>query len=59
MQVMNVVDQLFVTMFDSLNENCKKELEAVGRQYPYEPLKVIVCFNLKIRNFLTFLRGTL
>lgn len=41
MQVMDVVDRLFVAMFDSLNENCQKELEAIGRQYPFEPLKVI------------------
>nr|GMC76749.1 aspartate--tRNA ligase 2, cytoplasmic-like [Ipomoea batatas] len=38
-EVMDVVDRLFVAMFDSLNENCQKELEAIGRQYPFEPLK--------------------
>ncbi|GLU18125.1 hypothetical protein SLE2022_344420 [Rubroshorea leprosula] len=38
-EVMDIVDRLFVAMFDGLNENCKKELEAVGRQYPFEPLK--------------------
>ncbi|GAV63646.1 tRNA-synt_2 domain-containing protein/tRNA_anti domain-containing protein [Cephalotus follicularis] len=40
-EVMDVVDRLFVKMFDYLNENCKKELEAVGRQYPFEPLKYL------------------
>ncbi|XP_030475496.2 aspartate--tRNA ligase 2, cytoplasmic-like [Syzygium oleosum] len=40
-EVMDIVDQLFVTMFDSLNVSCKKELEAVGRQYPFEPLKYL------------------
>ena len=25
---------------DSLNERCQKELEAIGKQYPFEPLKV-------------------
>lgn len=40
-EVMDIVDRLFVTMFDKLNENCKKELEAVGRQYPFEPLKYL------------------
>ena len=39
-QVMDVVDRLFVAMFDSLNKNCAKDLEAVGRQYPFQPLKV-------------------
>ncbi|XWS72899.1 hypothetical protein CRYUN_Cryun02cG0079100 [Craigia yunnanensis] len=38
-EVMDIVDRLFVAMFDSLNERCQKELEAVGRQYPFEPLK--------------------
>lgn len=39
---MDIVDRLFVAMFDSLNENCQKELEAIGRQYPFEPLKVTI-----------------
>ncbi|KAK9946148.1 hypothetical protein M0R45_011625 [Rubus argutus] len=40
-EVMDVVDRLFVTMFDNLNKNCEKELEAVRRQYPFEPLKYL------------------
>ncbi|XP_023524153.1 aspartate--tRNA ligase 2, cytoplasmic-like [Cucurbita pepo subsp. pepo] len=40
-EVMNIVDRLFVKMFDSLNENCMKELEAIDRQYPFEPLKYL------------------
>lgn len=40
-EVIDVVDQLFVAMFDALNKNCAKELEAVGRQYPFEPLKYL------------------
>ncbi|KAK4853834.1 hypothetical protein QYF36_015425 [Acer negundo] len=38
-EVMDIVGRLFVTIFDKLNEKCKKELEAVGKQYPFEPLK--------------------
>ena len=45
MQVMDIVDRLFVTMFDTLNKNCSKELEAVGRQYQFEPLKVIIHYS--------------
>ena len=41
MQVIDIVDRLFVAMFDYLNENCKKQLEAIDRQYPFEPLKVM------------------
>ncbi|XP_004512467.1 aspartate--tRNA ligase 2, cytoplasmic-like [Cicer arietinum] len=40
-EVMDVVDRLFVAMFDSLNQNCKKDLEAVANQYPFEPLKYL------------------
>ncbi|CAI9264938.1 unnamed protein product [Lactuca saligna] len=40
-EVMDVVDRLFVNMFDELNERCKKELEAIGKQYPFTPLKYL------------------
>ncbi|CAH1441364.1 unnamed protein product [Lactuca virosa] len=40
-EVMDVVDRLFVNMFDKLNERCKKELEAIGKQYPFTPLKYL------------------
>ncbi|KAL6214098.1 hypothetical protein ACLB2K_013536 [Fragaria x ananassa] len=30
-----------VSMFEHLNNNCEKELEAVGKQYPFEPLKYL------------------
>ncbi|GAB2226283.1 hypothetical protein Droror1_Dr00022084 [Drosera rotundifolia] len=40
-EVMDVVDRLFVAIFDSLNESCKKELERIGRQYPFDPLKYL------------------
>lgn len=37
---MDLVDELFVFIFTKLNERCKEELEAVGKQYPFAPLKV-------------------
>ncbi|KAL6296507.1 hypothetical protein ACE6H2_004649 [Prunus campanulata] len=40
-EVMDIVGRLFVTIFDTLNKTCEKELEAVGRQYPFEPLKYL------------------
>ncbi|EEC72451.1 hypothetical protein OsI_05793 [Oryza sativa Indica Group] len=39
--VCDVVDRLFVSMFDHLNKNCAKELEAINRQYPFKPLKYL------------------
>ncbi|GLT54139.1 hypothetical protein SLA2020_273640 [Shorea laevis] len=40
-EVMDIVDQLFVKMFDTLYDNPSKELEALGRLYPFEPLKYL------------------
>ncbi|RWR91562.1 aspartate--tRNA ligase 2, cytoplasmic-like protein [Cinnamomum micranthum f. kanehirae] len=40
-EVMDIVDRLFVSMFDSLNEQCKKELDAIAKQYPFKPLKYL------------------
>ncbi|KAI3468450.1 hypothetical protein Pfo_025113 [Paulownia fortunei] len=40
-EVMDIVDRLFVAMFDSLNEKCSKELEAINKQYPFEKLKYL------------------
>lgn len=40
MQVIDIVDRLFVSIFDGLNGTCQKELDAVRAQYPFEPLKV-------------------
>ncbi|KAL6544220.1 Aspartate--tRNA ligase 2, cytoplasmic [Orobanche gracilis] len=40
-EVMDIVDRLFVTMFDSLNEKCSKQLEAINRQYPFNKLKYL------------------
>lgn len=52
MQVCDIVDRLFVAMFDYLNENCKKELDAINKQYPFEPLKVkdIIFISFKMKN---------
>ncbi|XP_042018563.1 aspartate--tRNA ligase 2, cytoplasmic-like [Salvia splendens] len=38
---MDIVDGLFVKMFDTLNEKCAKELEAINKQYPFEKLKYL------------------
>ncbi|XP_073003415.1 aspartate--tRNA ligase 2, cytoplasmic [Typha latifolia] len=40
-EVCDIVDSLFVAMFDHLHKNCKKELDAINRQYPFEPLKYL------------------
>ncbi|CAN1730385.1 Aspartate--tRNA ligase 2, cytoplasmic [Linum perenne] len=40
-EVMDIVDRLFVSIFDRLNENYKPFLEAVAKQYPFEPLKYL------------------
>ncbi|CAN0892250.1 Aspartate--tRNA ligase 2, cytoplasmic [Linum grandiflorum] len=41
-EVMDIVDRLFVTIFDTLNnEKYKPLLEAIDKQYPFEPLKYL------------------
>jgi hypothetical protein len=52
---MDVVDKLFVAMFDTLNTKCKKDLEAVANQYPFEPLKVLICLGFVIYYTICFI----
>ncbi|KAJ1688472.1 hypothetical protein LUZ63_019862 [Rhynchospora breviuscula] len=40
-EVCDIVDRLFVAMFNHLNKNCSKELESINRQYPFQPLKYL------------------
>ena len=40
-ELMDLLDQLFVFIFTHVNKKCLKELETVGTQYPFKPLKVI------------------
>ncbi|KAL0903332.1 hypothetical protein M5K25_027703 [Dendrobium thyrsiflorum] len=40
-EVLDIVDRLFVTMFDYLNDKCKKLLDAINRQFPFKPLKYL------------------
>lgn len=37
-EVLDVLDTLFVHMFQGLNERCAVELGVIGEQYPFEPL---------------------
>ena len=40
-EVLDVLDALFLHMFDGLNERFGHELNVVAQQYPYEPLKYL------------------
>ncbi|CAM0880010.1 unnamed protein product [Alopecurus aequalis] len=40
-EVCDIVDGLFIAIFNHLNENCKEDLEMINRQYPFEPLKYL------------------
>ncbi|KAG2594778.1 hypothetical protein PVAP13_5KG017900 [Panicum virgatum] len=40
-EVCDIIDGLFVSIFKHLTENCKKELETINRQYPFEPLQYL------------------
>ena len=39
--MLDVLDNLFLHMFDGLNERFKHELQVVSQQFPYEPLKYL------------------
>lgn len=39
-EVLDFVNDLFVSIFNGLNSRFSRELEAVNLQYPFEPLKV-------------------
>ena len=40
-EVMDVFSDLFIYIFDGLNERCKEELERVREQHPFEDLKYL------------------
>lgn len=38
-EVMELLDELFISIFRKLRDNCKKEIETVGHQFPAEEFK--------------------
>lgn len=40
-EVLDVMDRLFVGIFKGLNTRFKRELEAIGQQFPFEPLQFL------------------
>ncbi|XP_076898549.1 aspartate--tRNA ligase 2, cytoplasmic-like [Bidens hawaiensis] len=40
-EVMDIVDRVFVKIFDKVNETCQEQLAAIGIQYPFKPLKYL------------------
>jgi hypothetical protein len=47
--VLDVLEAVFVAIFDGINEKCVKHLEAINAQYPFEPLQVGVLFMCLLR----------
>jgi aspartyl-tRNA synthetase len=41
LQVLDVIDTLFVTLFDGLNASLSKELAVIAAQYPFKPLRYL------------------
>jgi len=39
LQVLSVLEETFLSIFDGLNASCQTELAAVNRQYPFNPLR--------------------
>lgn len=40
-EILKVLGDLFIYIFDNLNANCTEELEAVNKQFPFEPLQYL------------------
>ncbi len=38
-EVLDVIEEVFLSIFDGLNQRCRAEIEAVRRQYPFEDLR--------------------
>jgi len=56
-EVLDVLDGLFTSIFDGLAKRFAKELEIVGQQYPFEPLKYnIPSLRLKFPEAIAMLR---
>ncbi|GJV94595.1 serine carboxypeptidase-like protein [Tanacetum coccineum] len=41
--VMDIMDSLFVDMFDKINVECRESLEAIRKQFPFKDLKSYPC----------------
>ena len=37
-QVLDVIEALFMHMFDGIATRCKRDLETIAAQYPFEPI---------------------
>jgi len=40
-EVLDVLEKVFLAIFDSINEKCVKQLKAINDQYPFEPLQYL------------------
>ncbi|XP_020875046.1 aspartate--tRNA ligase 2, cytoplasmic [Arabidopsis lyrata subsp. lyrata] len=40
-EVMDLVDGLFADIFMQVNQSCANQLDAIAKQYPFEPLKFL------------------
>jgi hypothetical protein len=47
--VLDLLEAVFVAIFDGINEKSVKHLEAINAQYPFEPLQVGVLFMCLLR----------
>jgi len=47
-EVLDVIDQIFINIFEGLNKKYKKELEIISNQYPFKPLRYSKEKNLRL-----------
>ena len=57
MQVLDVLDELFVSIFRGLEQQYKQDLENVNVQYPFEPFRFLEqSLRLKYKDAVAMLR---
>merc|ERR1712151_487637 len=47
-EVLDVIDQMFIYIFESIEKHYKRELETIATQYPFEPIAYNKTRNLRI-----------
>ena len=47
--MLDEIEALFLHIFQGINDRCPKELEAVRKQYPFEPLRFTPGKALRLR----------
>jgi aspartyl-tRNA synthetase len=48
-EVLDVIDQIFINIFEGINKKYQKELEIISSQYPFKPIRYSKEKNLRLQ----------